>query len=246
MITARTRCTAAVFALIAALASGCTATVAGTAAIESAPDVRIGRNILDVLPTHEELSEATGIGIERDDFRPRIGGIHVLGRGGDYRGRGECIGAAKEGAARAYRELPVWAVATADWGSQGSIEATVFVDVAAIALRSDAAARDALTAFGHQWEECRDAQLHVDNAAGTGLDLAYRIDDVRTAPTQLDAEVAFIADSATKATILRALTVAANCIVDVSVTVYRHDGAAVPDDLADNVAALMVDRITGA
>lgn len=83
MSASRLRCAAAAFALSAALISGCTATVTGSAAIESTPQVRIGRNVVDVLPTHEELSAATGVSIERDDFRPRVGGVQVLGRGGD-------------------------------------------------------------------------------------------------------------------------------------------------------------------
>lgn len=246
MSASRLRCAAAAFALSAALIGGCTATVTGSAAIESTPQVRIGRNVVDVLPTHGELSAATGVSIERDDFRPRVGGVQVLGRGGDYSGRAECIGAAKEAAARAYRELPVWAVATADWGSEGFTAPTMFIDVAAIAMRSDAAARDALTEFGRQWDQCQGAQLRLDNAAGSGLNMAYRVDEVHSAATQLSAEVVFITGTAGEATIRRTLTVDANCIVDVSVTVYGNDEAAVSDDVAEKVAQLMVDRIAQA
>lgn len=240
------RCAVAALALTAAVISGCTVTVAGAPAIESPPDVRIGRNIADVLPTPDELSTALGIAIEPDDFPPRVGDARVLGVGADYSGDTGCVGVVKEAAAATYRMLPVWAVATADWESEGFMPPNVFVDVASVALRSDGAARDAVTAFGHQWEQCWDAELHVDDAAGSGLDLAYRVNAVDTAPAQLSADVTFSATMDSEATIKRAVRVEANCIVDVSVTYYRSDGPAAPDDLAEKVAQLALQRIAAA
>lgn len=143
-----------------------------------------------------------------------------------------------------YHELPVWAVATADWGSEGFTAPTMFIDVAAIALRSETAVHNALTKFGRQWEQCQGAQVRLDNAAGSGRNMAYRVDEVHSAPTQLSAEVAFFTGTAGEATIRRTLTVDANCIIDVSVTVY--DENEVSDDVAEKVAALMVDRIAQA
>ncbi|MGA9376637.1 MAG: sensor domain-containing protein [Mycobacterium sp.] len=217
----------------------------GSAAIEGTPDVRVGRNIADVLPTHDEMSTALDIAIEPADSPPTVGGAQVLGTGSDYSGDAACAGVAQEAAVSAYRALPIWAVATGNWDSEGFMPPNVFIDVAAIALRSDAAARNAVTAFGHQWQQCQDADVRVVYAAGSGHDLAYRVSAVHTEPAQLSADVVFTT-FAGEATIKRAVVVAANCIVDVSVTYYRDDGPAVPNDLAEKVAQLALQRIEAA
>lgn len=238
-------CAAAALALTAGIVSGCTVTVTGSAAIEGTPDVRIGRNITQVLPTYGELSTALDIAIEPADSPPRVGGARVLGAGANYSGDTACAGVAKEAAVSAYRTLPIWAVAEDSWDSEGFMPPHVFIDVAAIALRSDVAARDAVTAFGHQWQQCHDADLRVVNAAGSGHDLAYRVTAVHTEPAQLSADVVFTT-FAGEATIKRAVVVAANCIVDVSVTYYRDDGPAASEDLATQVAQLALQRIAAA
>lgn len=239
-------CAAATLTLTASMISGCTVTVTGAAAIEGTPDVRIGRNVADVLPTPDEMSTALDIAIEPRDSPPRVGDARVLGIEADYSGDTACAGVVQEAAAGAYKTLPIWAVATDDWKSEGFMPPSVFIDVAAIALPSDGAARDAVTAFGHQWQQCRDADVRVTNAAGSGHDLAYRVSAVDTKPAQLSADVVFSSTLAGDATIKRALVVAANCIVDVSVTYYRDDGHAVPSDLAENVAQLALQRIEAA
>ncbi|BBX37588.1 MULTISPECIES: sensor domain-containing protein [Mycolicibacterium] len=240
-----TRCAAAAFALAAGILSGCTVAVSGSAAIEGTPDVRIGRNVADVLPTHHELSAALDIAFEAEDFPPRVGGARVLGVGADYSGDIACAGVAEEATFSVYKALPIWAAAEDSWDSEGFMPPHVFVDVAAIALRSEAAARDAVTAFGDQWRQCQDADVRVADAAGSGHDLAYRVSAVHTEPAQLSAEVVF-STFAGEATIKRAVVVAANCIVDISVTYYRDDGPAVPDDLAEKVAQVSLERIDAA
>ena len=67
--------------------------------------------------------------------------------------------------------------------------------------------------------------------------LAFSVLELHLGPTQ-----AF----AGEATIKRAVVVAANCIVDISVTYYRDDGPAVPDDLAEKVAQVSLERIDAA
>lgn len=245
MTIRQTRCVAAALALTAGIVSGCTVTVTGSAAIEGPPDVRVGRNIADVLPTHDELSTALGIAIEPADSPPTVGGAQVLGNGADYSGPAACAGVAQEAAVSAYGNLPVWAVATRNWDSEGYMPPSVFIDVAAIALRSDAAARDAVTEFGLQWQQCQDADLRVVDAAGSGRDLAYRVIAVHTEPARLSADVVFTT-FAGDATIKLAVVVGANCIVDVSVTYYRDDGPAVSEELAEKVAQLTLRRIAAA
>jgi hypothetical protein len=245
MIVGQTRCAAAALALAAGIISGCTVTVTGSAAIEGTPDVRIGRNIADVLPTHDELSTALGIAIEPGDFPATVGGAQVLGIGADYSGDTACAGVVQEAAVSVYGTLPIWAVATDNWDSEGFMPPNVFIDIAAIALRSDAAAREAVTEFGRQWQQCQDADVRVADAAGSGRDLAYRVSAVHPEPEQLSADVVFTT-FAGEATIKRAVVVAANCIVEVSVTYYRDDGPAAPADLADNVAQLALERIAAA
>lgn len=246
MIVRQTHCAAASLALAAAMISGCTMAVSGSAAIEGTPDVRIGRNIADVLPSSDELSTALGIAIETEDFPPTVGGAQVLGTGADYSGDAACVGVVKEAPFGAYGSLPIWAVATSSWDSEGFMPPNVFIDVAAVALRSDTAARDAVAAFGHQWQQCQDADLRVVDAAGSGHDLAYRVTAVDTEPAQLTADVEFRTMLAGDATIKREVVVGANCIVDVSVTYYRDDGPAVSEELAEKVAQLTLRRIAAA
>jgi hypothetical protein len=228
--------------------AACSTTVPG--APTTGADALVGRNVADVLPTADELTELTGVEIEPSAFPPSVGDEHVMPDGiRDEEDASEiqCLGATTPGMLKTYEQFPVWAVASRDLDSSyGSDTPSVDVGVTVVALTTDAAAVDALTTFTEQWQACRGKTMIVHDTAGSGYEFTHRVESVATRGEMLTASVAFTGSGNAPTTTIhqRALGVRANCLVDVEVSYFDpyHDTTA-PPDLAERVAQTALDKI---
>lgn len=230
------------------LLTGCTIAIPGTPTA-AGPDSRVGRDVADVLPTPDELTELTGVEIEPSDFPPSVGGRRVLPDGirdDDDASELQCLGATTPGMFKTYEPLPVWAVARKGLDSPlGKRVPSVDVDVTVIALTSDAAAVEALASFTEQWQACEGKTMVTH---GSGREFSHRIDAVATRGELLTATVTFGSDSTSPTTVSqRALGIRANCVVDVEVGWFdAYEDTEAPADLAERVASLVLDKIAAA
>lgn len=224
----------------------CSVTVTGSPGVAPTSLMPVGRNIADVLPTANELSELLSAEMPDRKSPPTVGPKRVLPNGirsSEQATEIQCLGVTSPGLRRPYRDAPVRAVAKADWSNFGVSEriAMISVDVTVIALPSDGAARELFEEFADQWPQCVGKTVTLTKAA-MPLHTTVLAVDTDTDADRLTANLSFGSDTQ-QTPVQRALAVQANCLVDISVKYFAPLGPPGPDDVADRLADLLTAKI---
>lgn len=229
-----------VLLLAGLLVAGCTTQVPGEAlpADGAADPIGVDGDILDVLPTEDELIELLGRYYEVDNADPIDGDLDDMPDGirteSQYSPL-ECLGATSPGMRLTYEDFDVVAFA-----ENNNYQAPTAV----IAFGSRDEARDAFEMTVDQWQDC-DGVFATLVVPGDPADLGYDISDVDESDDMLTAMFKFgsVPHGASSTWTSRALALRQNIIVDVEVHGETPADEPVPDNDAVEVVEFMIEKI---
>jgi hypothetical protein len=200
--------------------AGCTSTVDGTAARQSA--VGTVRDLASVLPSAAEVSEAAGNPLA-DNGSPVIGGIDVLPNGIRDDSAAHpigCLGPVSPFMRVVYEDGDVRGAALQQFSNYGDNQTVSSVDVGVVEFGSEAEAQRVFGDFVARWKACEGTTVTTELPPPASTTLYQKVTDVRVDGAVLSATVVN-SDNQGDATFPteRALGVAGDCIVDLDVAV---------------------------
>ncbi|QUR68237.1 sensor domain-containing protein [Mycobacterium spongiae] len=243
---------AMVTVLVAALATGCTAVITGTAypAPGMKPRPLAGSIIKEVLLDGTALSRMLDQPFAADpELPPRFGGSDELSGAYVLSSPVECVGVVAMLQRAAYQSANVTHVARESWWDDGDSGKVISVDEAVVALPTAAEADALFTKFSQQWDTCDGTVLTLRSAR---LSFRDQIEDVRVANSVLAATVSEESTSGSHSGTIpeaRAIGVRVNCLVEVEVAFYSahsqsDQGSGEVSTSAIDIARTMMEKIS--
>lgn len=234
MVRARWTQAVAVAIAVAALASGCAASVSGDPrpAAGLTPRPVVGSTVEQALLDRKELSKALDLSVEALQ-PPRLGGSKKLFN--VLAGPNECLGVLAELQSTTYQSADVLDIAWESWlDAKTNPAVLIAVDEGVVALPTAAEADTLFSAFAQQWNRCNGKTADYRSQS-------YKITDVRVTDSVLAATV-----QTSSTPIARAIGVRVNCLIEVKVPVTRDEPAGAPDPetRAVDIARLMMDKVS--
>lgn len=248
----KTRWSLTITTMVAALATGCTAVIAGTA--QPAPGLKpralTGSIIKQVLLDGTALSRMLDQSFKVDpELPPQFGGPDVLSRAYALSSPTECVGVTAMAQHHVYRSANVKDVARESWWNDGSPGAVITVDEAVITLPTAAEANALFLKFTQQWDKCNGMAVTLRTGR---LSFRDKISDVRLVNSVLAATVSQEPTSGSRAGSIpeaRAIGVRVNCLVEVEVAFFSTPsrsgrGSADVRSSAIDIAHTMMNKVS--
>lgn len=242
---------AAMVAAVAALATGCSATVGGVArpAPDAVPRWLTGHTIKRVLLGQSALSRIVKQPLDIDPlFPPSFGGPELL-QGAPSGQVPDCFGVAVMLQQSAYRPGSVRNVALETWRPTTESATVTRVKEGVVSLPTSADANALFTTFSRQWQACEGETLP---AGGRGFGLRVRVSNVQVtnsvASAALSMELNVPLPNAPAIPAARAIGVRGNCLIEVEVDFAREPQS--PDATSDingsalDIAQVMRDKVS--
>lgn len=245
--------------LAAALATGCTSTVAGGA--RPGPDLRphpvTGQAVKKILLDNAALSKLLGQSFEtKNELPARFGGPEVLPPAFGAVSPAECVGVTSMMVKNAYQSGDVKNAARETWWNLRGPAKVISVAEGVVALSSTAAAATLFDQFTRQWRECDGKTVTIGRSSiiadRPAIIFAETISDVRVADSvvaatlSIDTQLPGLPSTGPRPE-ARAIGVRGNCLVEVDVAFFgssnrsgdvHRSAADIAHAMMDNVSAL--------